>query len=444
MAAADILIALYDSKRPVKSLFDRIVYGYNLQPRDRNLTMTLVYGVLRNRQYLERALQLLSKTPLKKIDPFVQQSIIVGLYQIFFLDRIPESAAVNEAVNSCKERNIPKRLHGFVNGILRESIRQKENLRKKARTEKNGNVILNHPQWMVKRWEIQFGDKAAKAICSSNNQEPAFVIRVNTSVIEKMNFCAILEEEGIVFAQGKYAENALLLDRFAGSATSIPGYTEGFFTVQDEAAQLATSLLAPFKENGTYLDGCAGLGGKTCHLLEFAVDSKFHVKAVEPAQFRLQKLAENIARLFPALDTEYSCHEGSLLDLTPDSSPKFDGILIDAPCSGTGVIGRHPDIRWNRQVGDLKKYQRTQLELLEHASKLLVPGGILVYATCSLEPEENIDVVEQFLNKVKGFALTDCSDFLPDTSKSLTKDGLFCPLPSEFIDGFFAARFQKQ
>jgi len=145
MAAADILIALYDSKRPVKSLFDRIVYGYNLQPRDRNLTMTLVYGVLRNRQYLERALQLLSKTPLKKIDPFVQQSIIVGLYQIFFLDRIPESAAVNEAVNSCKERNIPKRLHGFVNGILRESIRQKENLRKKARTEKNGNVILNHP-----------------------------------------------------------------------------------------------------------------------------------------------------------------------------------------------------------------------------------------------------------------------------------------------------------
>jgi 16S rRNA (cytosine967-C5)-methyltransferase len=442
VAAADILIALFNSRKPVNSIFDRLVKEYELPARDRSLTMTLVYGVLRNRQYLERILELLSKTSQKKMDPFVRQSILVGLYQIFFLDRIPESAAVNEAVNGCKIKKTPKRLHGFVNGILRESIRQKGSLQETASRDKQGKMLSNHPPWMVERWQKQFGLKRTEAICTTNNHEPSLVLRVNTSAIEKKEYCTILEQEGILFSQGRYAEDALVLANFTGSPAGIPGYEEGYFAVQDEAAQLATSLLAPFKKNGKYLDGCAGLGGKTTHLLSLGKEYNLHVQAVEPEQFRLNKLAENIKRLFQNREIAYSCHKGSLQDLSHENLPLFDGILIDAPCSGTGVIGRHPDIRWNRRIEDLVKYQKVQLELLSHAAKLLIPGGILVYATCSLEPEENIEVVESFLQKQKNINLTNCSDFLPLPAHPLVRDGFFTPLPAESIDGFFAARFQ--
>jgi 16S rRNA (cytosine967-C5)-methyltransferase len=294
---------------------------------------------------------------------------------------------------------------------------------------------------MVERWQKQLGHNTTEAICTTNNLEPSLVLRVNTSAIAKNEYCTILEQEGILYSQGKYAEDALVLDNFTGSPTAIPGYEEGYFAVQDEAAQLATCLLAPFKKNGKYLDGCAGLGGKTTHLLSLGKDYNLHVQAVEPELFRLNKLAENIKRLFQNRKITYSCHKGSLQELSHEDT-LFDGILIDAPCSGTGVIGRHPDIRWNRRVEDLMKYQKVQLELLSHAVKLLTPGGILVYATCSLEPEENIEVVEKFLQKQKKIHLTNCTDFLPVPAQSLVRDGLFSPLPAESIDGFFAARFQ--
>ena len=141
--------------------------------------MQLVYGVLRHRQYLDRILEILSRTPLRKLDPFVHQAVAVGLYQLFFLERIPESAAVNEAVQSCKTNKIPQRLHGFVNGILRQAIRQKEDLSSKALTDSVGNPVLNHPEWLTRRWQQTFGSKETTRICQVNNHEPALVLRVN-------------------------------------------------------------------------------------------------------------------------------------------------------------------------------------------------------------------------------------------------------------------------
>ena len=404
--------------------------------------MQLVYGVLRHRQYLDRVLEILSKTPLRKLDPFVHQALAVGLYQLLFLERIPESAAVNESVESCKAAKIPQRLHGFVNGILRQVIRQKKELATKALTDSTGKPVLNHPEWLINRWQQHFGLEETKRICRANNCEPVLVLRVNSQAIERDDFCRKLDEADIMYRLGVYSAEAVSLPEFHGSITTIPGYAEGFFQVQDEAAQLATCLLGPFHKGAKYLDGCAGLGGKTSHLLQLAKQHNLQVHAVEPEVNRLKKLRENIARLFPG-DSPV-IHEGTLQQFSSQHNDLlFDGVLIDAPCSGTGVTGRHPDIRWNRRPEELLYYQQEQLALLFMAAGLVQLNGLLVYATCSLEPEENQQVVNEFLTTHQSFVLTDCSIQLPEPAHCFVENNCFVPHPSEAIDGFFAARMQR-
>ncbi|BHH84913.1 16S rRNA (cytosine(967)-C(5))-methyltransferase RsmB [Desulforhopalus sp. 52FAK] len=438
--AAKILCSLFKSQKPVKPIFDRVVQENNLPSNDRNLTMQLVYGVLRQRQFLDKILAMLSRTPIRKLDPFVHQALAVGLFQIFFLSRIPESAAVNEAVNSCKAGKIHKRLHGFVNGVLRQAIRTKDELKQKAGKHK-GKKIPNHPEWMVARWQKHFGNDATTQLCESNNSPPVLSLRINTTQVDPASFLALLADDNIEAEAGRYSSEAIILPNFSGSIAALPGYDKGFFQVQDEAAQLATTLLSPFIHGGQYLDGCAGLGGKTSHIIQKIIPLTGQVHAVDPESFRLEKLAENMQRLFET--PPLVVHETSLLDLSPKTLPSFDGILIDAPCSGTGVIGRHPDIRWNRQLDDLQYYQAEQIALLSHGATLLKTGGVLVYATCSLEPEENAEVVHAFLLDNPEYELTDCRDFLPESAHHFVRDGFFHPLPSGSIDGFFAARLMK-
>ncbi|MFT5700023.1 MAG: 16S rRNA (cytosine967-C5)-methyltransferase [Desulforhopalus sp.] len=440
--AAKILSSITKSQAPVKPVFDRVVQQYNLPSNERNLTMQLAYGVLRKRQFLDRALTILSRTPIRKMDLFVHQALAVGLYQIFFLSRIPASAAVNEAVESCKVAKIHKRLHGFVNGILRQAIRTKEDLVLQIKTDSKGREILNHPEWLTRRWQKNFGKEATTALCRNNNEEPILCLRVNTTRTSQTEFLDLLAQENIEAHPGLYAEDAIILPDFSGSITALPGYDQGFFQIQDQAAQLATTLLAPFVSKGTYLDGCAGLGGKTSHILQETADIAAHVHAVDPEPFRLQKLQENIDRLFSS--PPLTIHHSSLLDITVTTVPAFDGILIDAPCSGTGVIGRHPDIRWNRTEDDLEHYHNEQMALLSHAATLLKEGGLLVYATCSLEPEENNTVIRLFLENHTDFELTDCKNILHEKNHRFVHNGFFHPLPEATIDGFFAARLMKK
>ena len=439
--AVETLCRLFRQRLPVKALLDRAIEEYRLPGNERSLAMQLVYGVLRNRQHLDRILQLLSRTPLKKLDPIVHQALAVGLFQLFFLERIPPSAAVNEMVECCKTAGVPLRLAGFVNGILRQAIRQKARLAEQAKRDETGAAIVNHPDWLVARWRKNFGEEEALRICRVNTQEPLLVLRTNTVKIPREEFRQLLTANGIVALPGSYAEDAVVLPEFQGSITGLPGYEEGYFQVQDEAAQLATCLLGPFRRGAVYLDGCAGLGGKTSHLLQLAAQHEFRVHAVEPDPHRLKKLRENVVRLFP--DNLPVIHEMVLQQLAGADLPRFAGILIDAPCSGTGVTGRHPDIRWNRRPEDLTHYRREQLALLEHAAGLLAPGGILVYATCSLEPAENVDVVQEFLHSHPDFALTDCAPLLPPSAHRFIVDGCFAPCPEAGIDGFFAARMLR-
>jgi len=266
-------------------------------------------------------------------------------------------------------------------------------------------------------------------------------LRINTRRISPDDFPPMLEKNSIAHKQGYYGEHAVILPDFHAPISSIPGYNEGFFQVQSEAAQLATKLLCPFTPGGTYLDGCAGLGGKTSHLIELGQGSNLHIHAVEPEKHRLTLLQENLTRLHHK--KQVAVHRGTLQDFFTNNPLTFDGILLDAPCSGTGVTGRHPDIRWNRRADELIVYQAAQLSLLQLAAERVRPGGIIVYATCSLEPEENIEVINIFLASHQNFTVTDCSLQIPRRARKFIENNFFAPRPSATMDGFFAARLQR-
>lgn len=406
-----------------------------LAHNDRQLTVNIIYGLLRNREALDIMLQHLCSQPLSKLKPFIHQALLVGLYQIIFLDRIPDSAAVNESVKAVRAARLPKKLYGFVNGVLRNSIRKREEL--VSLLEKSAKPILNHPHWLTHRWEKQYGKEEAERICRLNNTQALFILQVNTCVTNREALLESLLGNTIHAYPGQYCDDTLILDDFHGDVSAIPGFDAGHFQVQDQGAQLLGRLIGSMVVGGEYLDACAGVGGKTSILVQLAHSVQAHVSAIEPDTMRQEKFKENMKRLHPKANIPL--FSGKLQDFTKTSTKRFHGILLDAPCSGTGVIRRHPDIRWNRRADDFSTYQKTQLELLDAAAGLLHPGGILVYATCSLEKEENEQVIEYFLAANQDFSINHCNSVLPETAHSLINNGFFSPLPGPENDGFFGA-----
>ncbi len=425
--------------QPIAPLVDTVIHRSALGPGDRNLAVKMVQGVLRQMQYLDAVIARFSKVPVRKMKTLTIMTLRVGVYQVVFLDRIPDSAAVNETVKVMKGAGQPRWLINFVNGMLRNIVRHKKELPDPGMDTRDNGSPLNHPDWQVKRWREHFGYERTRAICRANNTEPHLALRVNTRLTGTTELASLFRKEGCRALPGRYAQDALVLEDFSGPVSSLPGYGDGLFHVQDEAAQLVALLLGPFAEGARYLDGCAGLGGKTCQIAQLA-PARTELVAVEPSRHRVVLLRENLQRL--RLDS-VSVYHGSLEEFCAEGPGLFKGVLIDAPCSGTGVVGRHPDIRWNRRQEDLKTYQRQQADLLEHAAPLVEPGGILVYATCSMEPEENMEVVEAFLGKHSDFTVEDCRPFLPEAAAAVAASGFFAPTPADGMDGFFGARLVR-
>jgi 16S rRNA (cytosine967-C5)-methyltransferase len=441
-ASIETLCRIQQQGLPVKPVMDGIVGQCRLTAEDRALAMQLVYGVLRQRQFLETLIKRMCRHQLTKLSPFVLHSLEIGLYQLFLLDRIPESAAVNETVNAVKAAGLPQRLQGFVNGVLRESIRQRASLPDNLADPETGEPYLNHPSWLTDRWRRHFGETEMRRICSSNTKEPSLVVKVNTLKTSKEQYRSLLDQTGIPHREGIFAPDALVLLGYHGSIPQLPGYDDGLFLIQDEATQLAPLLLGPFRRGGRYLDACAGLGGKTALLLEMEKQLDLRIFALEPEVRRYAKMAENLQRLHP--DNRCETRHCTLQEFAATDGSPFDGILVDAPCSGTGVTGRHPDIRWNRREEDIPRYQAMQLDILDKAAPLVAENGILLYATCSLEPEENQEVVRHFLATHPRFELTDPAMFLPPAAHRLIDNQYFCPRPDTAIDGFFAARLLRR
>ena len=426
------------SGKPIQPFTDSIIHNSNLTAENRQLAVMLVMGVLRRQQYLDIILARFSNTPLRKMKPLTLAGLRVGIYQLCFLDRIPDSAAVNETVKALKQFRQPGWLLKFVNGTLRSIAREKPNLPAPETAGPDNGPVLEHPDWLTRRWRQHFGQQIMTEICCINNREPDLCLQVNRSLTDRETLTGLLDQADIASRPGRYAPDSLVLPGHRGAVTKIPGFTEGLFYVQEQAARLSCFLCSPFEADRRYLDGCAGLGGKSCGLAG-SLPASTVLHCVEPDQRRARLLAENLARL--QLSRRVTIVHQDLQTYGASSPHLFDTILIDAPCSGTGVIRRHPDIRWNRLPGELTAFQTLQLNLLQTAASLLTPGGILVYATCSLEPEENEQVIEQFMDSAPEFILTNCRDYLPESAATLVdNNGFFKPVPTEEIEGFFAAR----
>lgn len=440
--AITTLHQLDKSNTPLPVLFEQHCARHQLQGADRGLTMNLIYGVLRQRQYLEALLARLCRQPLKKMHPLLRHGLMVGFYQLIFLSRIPESAAVNETINGLRAAKVPQRLHGVANGILRQFLRQRDELPGPNGLDEHNRPFLNHPEWMTTRWAKAFGQEEMHAICRCNNSKHPLTLRLNTDKISIDDYLHRCKGNSIEGRPGNFAPASVIFPGYQGNISSLPGYDDNLFQVQGEAAQLVTLLLQPFLHNGRYLDACAGLGGKTGHLLQLITSSNGSLTAVEPEARRYEMLQEALA--VPAQQERLHIFQGSLQDFSGSTPQLFDGILLDAPCSGTGVIGRQPDIRWRRTLNDVRRYAAIQHELLTSAAALLKPGGVLVYATCSLEPEENDHIIKAFIEESDFFSLDEPTPYLPESAAPLVHGKFFHPRPSNGIDGFFAARLVRR
>ncbi len=439
LLALDILCELTRKKTPLDVILDRCLSRAALaDSRDKNLIMALSYGVTRQRRYLDWIIRAVASYPLEKMKPRTINALRLGVLQIFFMDKIPASAAINETIMALKKSKQPKWLTNFCNGVLRNIDRKQQELRVTAEKEMTAAERLSHPDWLVKRWQKRFGAAGTESICRINNTLPSLALNINQQKTSAEAYLKILTDNKIKGYPGKFSANCIHLD-YRGAIKNLPGYREGLFHVQDEAAQLVGDFFRPMVK-GNYLDCCAGLGGKTMQLAAM-IPPGSRLFAVEPQEGRVKQLEINLKRL--EMMDKISIFAMDLEQFAKQTETVFNYILVDAPCSGLGVIRRHPDIRWNRQPQDLIVLQQTQLKLLDIAAGLLAPDGVLVYATCTTEPEENDEVVSRFLSlhpKIKTVQPT-----LPGKASGFVdKNNFFRAMPAADHDGFFAAEFLKK
>jgi len=361
-----------------------------LPARERPLLQQLCLGTLRQYHQLHVIAQKLLDKPLRKKDADVYALLLLGLFQLQYL-RIPDHAAISETVAACRKLKKPW-ASKLINALLRSFLRQRHEL--EAALANNEEFRFSHPQWFIDKlkvaWPQQFD-----AILQANNIQPPLCLRVNSQVNDRENYQKQLQQHGVESAILQYSSVGLKLIESA-DIRSLPGFTQGAFSVQDEAAQLAGSLLAPMPKQRV-LDACAAPGGKSCHLLELQADIA-ELVCVELEADRMQRVEDNLTRLKLLGKARLKIADASDLDAWWDGK-LFDRILLDAPCSATGVIRRHPDIKLLRRPSDLAKLAALQQTLLHTLWQTLAPQGILLYATCSVLPDENEQVVSSFLQQ---------------------------------------------
>lgn len=353
-----------------------------ISDQDRAFVHMLSYGVCRQYFLLEQILTQLLVKPVKEAD--LQALLLVGLYQLQFM-RVKPHAAVSETVAAVGNRKWAK---GLVNGVLRNFLRDSEQLAQQALS--NDQAAFNHPAWLLRQIRQAWPEQAA-AVLAANNTHPVMALRVNLGAIGREAYQAQLDAANLTAQTVAFAPAALQLDQ-AVATSQLPGFAAGQVSVQDTAAQLAAYLLAT-QPGDRVLDVCAAPGGKTAHILENQPQLK-ELVAVDIDAQRLAKVAENLARLQKSAKLIHA--DASDTATWWDGQP-FERILLDAPCSATGVIRRHPDIKLLRRESDIPALQDLQQALLEAIWPLLAPGGTLLYATCSILPQENANQLHTFL-----------------------------------------------
>ena len=409
---------------------------------DRALVHALVYGVLRWQGRLDWIIDQLATRPGKKIDALVRTVLRMALFQIIYMDRIPPSAAVNTAVEWAK-KNHRSWATGFVNSLLRRAINQVDKIAwPDEKKDPVASIAVQHafPHWLIRRWVDQCGVKETLRRCQASNTIPPLTLRVNTLKTTRPAFMTDLDPLAEQITRCRYTPEGISFTSPAKPVSHWPMFPHGTFQIQDEAAQLIAHLLSP-RPGQRIWDACAGLGTKTAHIAQL-MHNDGYILATDNSDAKLARLNEEMKRLSV---TVVETHGMDVAKGTPPHS-NFDRILVDAPCSGLGVLQKNPDAKWRTRPDDLIQNGRRQLMLLEQVTGRLAPGGHLLYAVCSTEPEENEAVIDLFLQKHQEFVIHIPElDHIENLSDLLTTDGFFKTSPHrDHMDGFFAAALKKQ
>jgi 16S rRNA (cytosine967-C5)-methyltransferase len=406
-----------------------------LEPRDAALATELAYGTLRWQRYLDWILAPHSRRRLESLDPRVRVPLRMTAYQLVFLERVPAFAAVNDAVTLAPRA---PGVSAFVNAVLRSFARRGPREREPAPPRDPGEALAvrcSFPTWIAERWVTRYGRQDAESLMRALNERPPLTLRANRLRTTRDALARRLaDDDGLDCRPTRLAPEGLVVGP-GGDPGDWRAFADGDFAVQDEASMLIARLLAP-EAGSTIADVCAAPGTKTTHLAEL-MDNRGRIIALDREPTRLARVGEAAARLGISI---VETRAGAVEALAPELHAACDGVLVDAPCSNLGVVRRNPEVKWRRQPSDLAVASRRQSEILRAAATMVRPGGRLVYATCSLEPEENDAVARAFLAATPDFR-ADPPDHFP---LPLDADGWLRCLPHRHgTDGFSAVRFRR-
>ncbi|MCC3357521.1 16S rRNA (cytosine(967)-C(5))-methyltransferase RsmB [Bacillus sp. REN16] len=437
--ALEILLQIEKNQAYSNLLLNQMIKKHEVRGKDIGLLTEIVYGTIQRRDTLDFYLAPFLKKS-KKLDQWVRILLRLSLYQMVFLDRVPERAIFFEAVEIAKNRG-HKGTASLVNGVLRSIQREGlPSLDQLTDVVERLAIETSHPIWLVKRWTKQIGLEETRKMCEVNCTPPEQTARVNRIATTKEELLHLLKKEGIEVEEGSLAIDAI--KAVGGNLVNAKAFKEGYFTIQDESSMLVARALGVGKDD-QILDSCAAPGGKTTHIAEL-LQNTGKVVSIDLHEHKIKLINEAVERLglknveTKALDSRKSrefFEAGS-----------FDKILVDAPCSGFGVIRRKPDIKYSKSESDNEKLAKIQLDILTEVSSLLKKDGILVYSTCTIDYEENEGVIKAFLEQNKDYMLDETiENYLPEIVKPYIKNGQLQLYPHYFgTDGFYIARLRKQ
>lgn len=409
---------------------------YNLSDLDRRFFTELVYGVVRRRNYLDAIIVHFAKRPIKKLSSMVVEILRLGIYQIIYMDKVPESAAVNESVKLAKK--LTRGLSGFVNAILRTVIREQDSIGIEDLAVNDIEAIsfiYNIPLWLINLWISEFGRDKTEDLCAWFNEQPKLTARINTILIDIPQCLTMLNEQGWAVTQDSNYEDIIYINSHRGSLEKSEAFIKGYITFMDKASMLVARLVNP-QPGERILDCCAAPGGKSMYMAAL-MDNVGSLMSCDIHEHKIELMNSNAERLGASI-VHTKVQDATKL---PDSwNSYFDRVLVDAPCSGLGILQKKLDMRWRKQESILSELPSLQLAILERAAMTVKEKGYLIYSTCTLNYKENEEVVESFLQKHKEFSIIPVADDFPLKSNS----GMITTYPpTDDMDGFFMVKMQR-
>ena len=411
----------------------------SILPADRALARELVYGVCRWRSRLDWALSQVSDQPVGDLDERLKTILRLGAYQILELDRIPPWAAVNESVNLAKATG-RRRAASFVNAVLRHLVRRQAELAKPTFEDPMEALVVgqSHPRWLVERWVARFGREAAASILEANNERAPLTLRINPLKASLKEVATSLEKEGFGVRESSVVPGALRVESGPVEVTTTEVFQSGACTIQDEGAALVGYLSAP-GPGQTVLDACAAPGGKATHMAEQMADGGA-ILAMDRHEGRMRRLVANGRRLGLRSILPFVGDA-----LSPPLREPVPLVLADAPCSGLGVLRRHPEGKWLKGPEIIERHATLQAALLEALAPCVAEGGVLIYSVCAFEPEETNELVAQWMAQRPGWTVEDPRPHLPDAAhRWVDAEGALSIVPEPGgPDGFYAVRLRR-